>query len=180
MFNLPHFLVFSSFIAYRRICNQRNMTGAISGTGTAYPFGIHGFVPGFSGARVARSLVLCVVGFFLSLFVRFLLTIVLSVDLRILITPLVSSNSSYILIFPYKINFNWKKKFQDICEYIFQRWTYLFKYSKSTAYMYILSITRVHLTRIDTGTFKYTHSKINYLVLNTIKQTNKHMCTFPL
>jgi hypothetical protein len=46
--------------------------------------------------------------------------------------------------------------------------------------MYILSITTVHLTRIDTGTFKYTHSKIYYLVLNTIKQTNMHMCTFPL
>ena len=59
---LPGLFLIHSLSPY--ICNQRNMTGAISGTRTAYPFGIHGFAPGFSGARVARSLVLCVVGFF--------------------------------------------------------------------------------------------------------------------
>ena len=49
----------------------------------------------FSGIRVTRSLVLCV--FFRSLFVLFLLAIVLSVLLRYMVSgcPLVSSNSSY-------------------------------------------------------------------------------------
>ena len=46
--------------------------------------------------------------------------------------------------------------------------------------MYILSTTTVHITRTDTCTFKYTHSKIYYVALDTIKQankqTNKHMC----
>ena len=32
--------------------------GAISGVGTAYPSGAHKFIPGFSGVRVTRSLVL--------------------------------------------------------------------------------------------------------------------------
>ena len=64
---LPGLLLIHSLSPY--ICNQRNMTGAISGTRTAYPFGIHGFASGFSGARVARSLVLCVVFFFLSSFI---------------------------------------------------------------------------------------------------------------
>jgi hypothetical protein len=56
---------------------------------------------GFSGVRVNRSVVVCVcfVDRCLSL-VLYLLVIVLSVvlRLRILITPLVSSNSSYVLI----------------------------------------------------------------------------------
>jgi len=35
------------------------MTWATSGTGTTYPFGTSEFTPGFSGVRVARSLVYC-------------------------------------------------------------------------------------------------------------------------
>ena len=52
------------------------------------------FIPGFSGVRVAQSLVFCVM-YCRSLFVLFLLAIVLSVlffYLRLLITPLISSN----------------------------------------------------------------------------------------
>jgi hypothetical protein len=73
--------------------------GATSGSGTAYPSGAPGIIPGFSGVLVTRSL--CIV-YALQIvvcpFVRFVLAIVLSVlfDLRILITSLVSSNSSYI------------------------------------------------------------------------------------
>jgi len=51
-------------------------------------------LPVFSGVRVARSLVFCVM-FCRSSFVLFLLTIVSFFDLRLLITPLVSSNFSY-------------------------------------------------------------------------------------
>jgi hypothetical protein len=36
------------------------MTGVISGAGTAYPFGAPEFIPGLSGVRVTRSLVLYV------------------------------------------------------------------------------------------------------------------------
>ena len=62
------------------------------GAGTAYPSGAP---PVFSAVRVVRALVLCLV-FCRTLFAFlffFLLAIVLS-DLRILITPLVSSNAS--------------------------------------------------------------------------------------
>jgi hypothetical protein len=71
------------------------MMSAISGAGTAYPPGAPEVTPRVSGVHVIRSLVLCV--FCGSLFVLFLLAIVhvLSVDIRILITPLVTSNSSF-------------------------------------------------------------------------------------
>ena len=76
------------------------MTGATSGAGIVYPSGAPEFTPGFSGVRVARSLDFCAL-FYWSFFV--LLTLfywslycLSFFDLRILITPLVSSNSSYI------------------------------------------------------------------------------------
>jgi hypothetical protein len=70
-------------------CNKSNKTGTTCGTGTAYPSGASQM---FSGVRVARSLVFCVM-FCKSLFVIlsfFLLAIVLSVLHRftLLITPL--------------------------------------------------------------------------------------------
>jgi len=67
-----------------------------SGVGNIYTSGAPEFIPGLSRVRVIRSLVLCVM-LCRSLFVLFLLANVLSsfFDLRILITPLVSSNSSY-------------------------------------------------------------------------------------
>jgi hypothetical protein len=58
------------------------MAGITCGVGTAYPFGASEFTPGFSLIRVARSLAFCVV-FCRSLFVLFLLAIVLSVLFRI-------------------------------------------------------------------------------------------------
>ena len=74
------------------ICENVDIT---SGAGTDYPFGAPGCTPGFNGVRVTRSLVLCV-RFCRSLFVLFFLPLCcLSFDLRILITPLVSSNSSW-------------------------------------------------------------------------------------
>jgi hypothetical protein len=72
--------------------------GATSATGTAYPSGAPKFTPVLSGVRVARSLGLCVV-FCRSLFVLLSfffwpLCCLSFFDLRILITPLVSSNIS--------------------------------------------------------------------------------------
>jgi len=55
--------------------------GALYGTRTVYSQGTHEFTPGFSGVYVSRSLVFCVV-FCRSLFVLFLLPIVLSVLLQ--------------------------------------------------------------------------------------------------
>ena len=65
-----------------------------SGAGTAYPSGAPEFTPIFNGVCVTRSLVLCVcfVDRCLSFFFRPLCC--LFFDLRILITSLVSSNSS--------------------------------------------------------------------------------------
>jgi hypothetical protein len=42
-------------------CNNRNLTSATSGTGTAYPFRAHGFIPGLYAVRAAQSLVFCIV-----------------------------------------------------------------------------------------------------------------------
>jgi len=42
-----HNPVLSSFMTYHWVCNKSNMTGAISGEGTAYPSGAPEFIPGF-------------------------------------------------------------------------------------------------------------------------------------
>jgi len=63
----------------------------ISGAGTAYPSGAPEFTPAFSGVHVTRSLVLCVC--FVDHCLSFCtLCCLFFFDLRILITPLVSSN----------------------------------------------------------------------------------------
>ena len=98
---LPNTRIYTrvSFMIYKRVCNKINTTGANSGTGTAYHSGAPEFNPGFNGVRVIRSLVLCVcfVDRCLS-FVYFLwpFCCLSRLDLRILITPLISSSSSYV------------------------------------------------------------------------------------
>ena len=68
-----------------------------SGAGTLYPPGTLEFTPGFSGLRGTRSLVYM---FYRSLFVLLFFLMwslrCLFLNLRILITPLVSLNYSYI------------------------------------------------------------------------------------
>jgi hypothetical protein len=75
-----------------------------SEAGTAYPSGAPEITPGFNGVRVTLSVVLCVM-FCRSLFVLssfyFWPLCCLSFDLRILITPLVSSNSSSVKFVSY-------------------------------------------------------------------------------
>ena len=63
--------------------NKSNTTGATCGTGTSFHSGIPEFTPGFSAVRVARffSFLCNVLLTVVCLFVIFLLTIVLSVDL---------------------------------------------------------------------------------------------------
>ena len=70
-------------MTYHLVCNKSNTTGATSGAGTAYPKRRSSSLV-FNGARVDRSLVFYVV-FRVSLFVTFLLSIVLS-DLVLYIT----------------------------------------------------------------------------------------------
>jgi hypothetical protein len=65
---------------YHLVCHKSNTTGVIYRAGTAYPSGTTDFTTVFSGVRDTRSLV-------------FLLTFL---DLRILITSLVSLNFSYL------------------------------------------------------------------------------------
>jgi len=68
--------------------------GATSGAGIAYPSGAPEFTPVFSRVHVTRSLVLCVC--FVDRWLSFwALCCLFFFDLRILITTLVSSNSSY-------------------------------------------------------------------------------------
>ena len=91
-----HFPVISSFITYHRVCNQSNTTGATNGAGTAHHSGAHDFTPVFQWCscysifsfmcNVCRSLFVLLTFFVWPL-------CCLSFDLRILITPLVSSNS---------------------------------------------------------------------------------------
>ena len=107
-----HFSVLSSSMTYNQVCNWSNTTGATSGAGTDCPAWAPGATPVYRGVRVTRSLVLCVL-FCRSLFVLlyfFLLAIVLLLlfffffwplcipsffHLPIMITPLVSANSSW-------------------------------------------------------------------------------------
>ena len=84
----------------RLICIQWIFTGVTCRTGIGYPYGAHEFTAGFSVVRVTRSLVFCVVFpgslFVLLSFFLWPLCCLSFFDLRILITSLVSSNSSYI------------------------------------------------------------------------------------
>jgi len=81
--------------------DKSNTTCVTSGAGTAYPSGAPQVILVFSGVRVAQSLVFCVMLYRLPL-------CCLSVDLRLLITTLVSSNISYICrvnCWPYLLKF---------------------------------------------------------------------------
>jgi len=86
-------------MTYHRFSNKRNSTGTTRGKGIAYPSGVPEFAPGFIGIHLAQSLVFYV-AFYREMFVflSFLfqpLYCLSFFDLRILITPLVSSNFSY-------------------------------------------------------------------------------------
>ena len=79
-------------------CNQINTTGATSVAGTTYPSEAPKFTPVLTGVRVARSVVVCVIcrSLFVLLFFFFSsFCCLFFFDLRILITSLVSSNSSW-------------------------------------------------------------------------------------
>ena len=84
-------------MTYHWACKKNNTTGATCGAGTAYTSGVFSFLV-FSLVRVAQSLVVCVL-FCRSLF--FLVSVFFwpwrclsFFDLQILLTPLVSLNSS--------------------------------------------------------------------------------------
>jgi hypothetical protein len=94
-----HFPVLTSFTTYYRVLNQINTTGATSGAGTAYPSGAPEFTAGFQRGSCysifsficmfCRSLFVLLCFFFWPLCCLFFF------DIRILIAPSVSSNSSY-------------------------------------------------------------------------------------
>ena len=99
MFHLSkHFPVISSLMTYHRVCNQINTTDVTSEAGTAYHSGAPEFTPGFkwgscysifsSMCMFYRSLFVLLYFFFLPLCCLFFF------DMRILIIPLVSSNTS--------------------------------------------------------------------------------------
>jgi hypothetical protein len=96
MFYLSYTLsILSSFMTYHRVCSYHYTTAVISGAGTAYPSGAPEFTPGCQWSScysifscrcnvfVNRCLSICTFSFRQCVF-----------DLWILITPLVSSNSS--------------------------------------------------------------------------------------
>ena len=83
-FNL-HLLYHCTCKTYHLVINQNNMTCITSGAGHAYPSGAAEFTPVFSGIRVSRSLVFCVV-FCRSMFLSFVVWTLccLSFDLLVL------------------------------------------------------------------------------------------------
>ena len=94
-----YFPVLNSFMIYHR--NWSNTTGAICGAGTAYTYGVPELSPGSLIGFVLLDLefsVFCFVDHCLSFW--FWPLCCLSFYLWILITPLVSSNSSYIVCSP--------------------------------------------------------------------------------
>jgi len=101
-------IVYLFDMTYHRVSNKSNMTGAICTAGTSIPSGAHEFTPVFSGVRIARSLALCVMycrSFFVLLSFFFLWSLygLSFFDLRLLITPLVSSNLNFLDIFAIEI-----------------------------------------------------------------------------
>jgi hypothetical protein len=91
-----------------------DISSATGWTGTAHHSGAPQLNPGFSEVLVTRSLVLCVMfcRLFFFPFALFLLAIVLSFfDLRILITPLISSNYSLAFLEYFVLYIN----SQDMC-----------------------------------------------------------------
>jgi len=90
-----HFPVLSSFMTHHRVCNYINTTGATNGAATAYISGTPEFSLVFSGVRVTRSLILCVMFcrslFALLYFFFWPLCCLFFFDLQILITHLLSS-----------------------------------------------------------------------------------------
>ena len=101
---------------------------ATSGAGTAYPSEAPEIAPDFSGIRVTRSLVLCVcfVNSCLS-FCSFYFghCVVFFFDLLILITPLVSSNSSFFSLFIIYIYY-WKLVYSFV--FLLEIFFYLVKF----------------------------------------------------
>ena len=95
------------FMTYHLVCNQINMMGVISGAGASYPSGTSEFILGFQWGscypiyRFYRSLfvlyicMFCRLLFVLLYFFFWSLCCLFFFDIRILITTLVSSNSSY-------------------------------------------------------------------------------------
>ena len=89
---------YSSFMTYQRVCNQVNTMGFTSRAGTVYLSGAPEFTPGFQWGSCysifsficmfCRSLFVLLYFFFWTLCCLFFF------DIRILIAPLVSSNSS--------------------------------------------------------------------------------------
>ena len=86
-----NYAVFSSFMTYH-VCNKSNTTGAICGAGIVTHTEHLSSTSVFDGVHVAQSLFFCVI-FCRSVFVLFFwpLCCLSFFDLRLLITPLVSS-----------------------------------------------------------------------------------------
>ena len=85
----------SSFIAYHRVCNLINTTSATSGAVTAYPSGAPEFTLVLSYSIFGFLCMFSRLLFVLFSFFFWILYGLSFIDLRILITPLISSNSSY-------------------------------------------------------------------------------------
>ena len=94
-----HFPVLSSLMTYNQVCNQITTTGGTSGAGTAYPTGELEFTPGFQWGSCYSILsficMFCRSLFVLLYFLFWPLCCLFFLDIRILITPLLYSNSSY-------------------------------------------------------------------------------------
>ena len=94
-------LHYCDFITYHRVCNQINTTGVTRGARTDYLSGAHEFTPGiWWGSCYSIFSFICM--FCRSMVVLFYFfrrpLCCLFFDIRILITPLVSSNSSQIML----------------------------------------------------------------------------------
>ena len=113
-----HNTVISSFMIYHQVCSNSNTT---SGTGTTYPFG----APGFTPSLVCVFSVMFCKSLFVLLYFFFWQLYLLSVSVRFLITPLVSSNflqGKYVCTF-FQLILN--IRFQYCHKFICFVWAYL-------------------------------------------------------
>jgi hypothetical protein len=108
-----HFPVLSSFMTYHRVCDHISTTGVTSGATIAYPSEHLNLPPDFSEVRGTRTLVLyvCFVDRCSTFWTFSFGHCLLFFDIRILISPLVSSNSSSVIVY----NSLFRKSRRGIC-----------------------------------------------------------------
>ena len=153
--------VLSWFSTYHRACNSIDTTGATSGAGIAYPSGAPELIPGFwwcSCYSIFSFKCMFYRSFFVLLYFLFWpLCYLFFFDIRVLITPLVSSNSSLTWISNVRCRSHvlssmiWGDCSPCSCWWNFSLWLFKlsFNYSFRIVWKYCFKVVGIPLTKIE-------------------------------